>query len=461
MGCGGEQGHATDEAGDMPAPSHALTARIDSIAQAALNGGPIAGLSIAVMRNGEVLHARGYGLADTKAKIPVTPETLFNAASVGKVIAAAAVLRLVDEGKLSLDDDLATLLPTFPNPEQGQRITLRQLLNHTSGLADYFYEYTRWEEEGTPFNPAFVLDYVRDRPLDFEPGTEWRYSNTAFYLAGLIVERVTGRPWGDYVIEEIARPLGLESVVLCDEAGLSRSVGYDVGEDGGFALSVEDAEQGVRGDAGLCMTPLDLARLPDALATSGLLSNERLEAMLGPTVLANGVRVDAGLGVMRGSLDGHPLWGHVGGNASSNVAALLHYPDDGVTVAVLVNTRFGDVGALMIEAEIARLVLGLGEPKLADLPLDPEAAALYLGTYAGDRGGWRYHIVSRDERLARVWAADDTTSVRPLLYQGNNVFGRSDWPMDRFVFHLTGSQAHAYSVYYNGLFGGFYRRVDP
>lgn len=442
------------------AQSQDLSARIDAVAQSALDDGPVAGLSIAVVQNGEAIHARGYGVADTEAGTPATAGTLFNAASVGKIIAAAAVLRLVDQGRLDLDDDLATLLPAFPNPGQGRSITLRQLLNHTSGLADYFYDYTRWEEEGTPFHSAFVLDFVRDHPLDFAPGTDWRYTNTAFYLAGLIVERVTGRPWGEYVVEEIARPLGLESVVLCDEAGERRSVGYDVSEDGRFVRSVEDAETGVRGDAGLCTTSRDLARLPGVLTTSGLLSEAALNAMLGPTVLANGVTVDAGLGVMRGSLDRHPLWGHVGGNPSSNVAALVHYPEADLSIAVLINTRSSESDALVIEAEIARLVLDLGDPTLLDLPLDPEAATPYLGTYVGDRGDWRYHVVADGDRITRVWA-DDATSTRPLLYQGDHSFGRADWPMDRFEFHVHDGRALGYSVYYNGLFGGLYRRVEP
>lgn len=442
------------------AQPHDLSARIDAIAQNALDDGPIAGLSIAVVQDGEMLHARGYGLADTGVGTPVTTETLFNAASVGKIIAAAAVLRLVDEGRLDLDDDLATLLPSFPNPEQGRQISLRQLLNHTAGLNDYVAaSYDRWKETGQPLDPSFVLDYVRGRPLDFAPGTHWIYSNTGFYLAGLILERVTGRPWGAYVIEEIARPLGLDSVVLCDEAGTARSVGYDVTDDG-FVPSVQDAERGVRGDAGLCATALDLARLTSALTTSGLLSDESLDVMLAPTVLANGIVVDYSLGVARGTLDGHALWGHVGGNSSSNVAALVHYPEADLSIAVLVNTRFGEVGALMIEAEVARLVLGLGKPTLANLPLDPKAQARYLGTYVGDRGDWRYHIVADDERLARV-SAEDTTSVTPLLRQNGHAFGRADWPMDRFVFHFQDDRARAYSIYYNGLFGGLYRRIEP
>ncbi|MDX1531471.1 MAG: serine hydrolase domain-containing protein, partial [Rhodothermales bacterium] len=320
-----------------------LSTRIDSIAQAALDDGPLAGLSIAVMRDGEVRHARGYGLADIETGRPVTAETLFNVASVGKIIAAAAVLRLVDEGTLSLDDDLASLLPAFPNPEQGRQITLRQLLNHTSGLNDYVpADLERWKQSREPLDPSFVLDYVRDRPLDFEPGTDYSYTNTGFYLAGLIVERVSGSSWGDYVLREVAAPLGLHSVVLCDEAGARRTTVYDR-TDAGLVVSVVGAEQGIRGDGGLCMNVLDLARLPHALRTSGLLSASSLEEMLRPTVLADGLVVDYGLGVARGVLHGHPLWGHLGGAEGSLAATLIHYPDDDVTIAVVVNTRFGDV----------------------------------------------------------------------------------------------------------------------
>lgn len=437
-----------------------LTTRIDSIVQAALDDGPVAGLSIAVVQDGEVLHARGYGLADTEAGTPVTAETLFNVASVAKIIASAAVLRLVDEGRISLDDDLAALLPDFPNPDQGRRITLRHLLNHTSGLNDYVAaDYERWKRTGEPLDPSFVLDHVRGRPLDFEPGTRWIYSNTGFYLAGLVVERVTGQPWGEYVLEAVARPFGLRSVTLCDEAGAERTMGYAV-DDGSFVPSTEDAEKGVRGDAGLCATAPDIARLPGALLESGLFSAESLKKMLGPTTLANGVTVDYGLGVARGMLGEHPLWGHLGGNTSSHVATLAHYPETDVTVAVLVNTRGGDVGALQVEGDVARTVLGLGNPVLKDDLLVPEQQQKYLGTYVGDRGSWRYHIVADGHRLARVWAGD-TTSARPLLYQGEDTFGRADWPMDRFVFHVRDGRALGYSAYYNGLFDGYYRRVEP
>lgn len=437
-----------------------ISAQIDSIAHAALKRGSIAGMSIAVMQGPDVAHARGYGVADIEARAPAHATTVYNIASVAKIIAAAAVLKLVEEGRVGLEDDLTSLLPDFPNPEQGRGITLRQLLNHTSGLNDYVSaDVKRWHRSGKPLTPAFVLDYLRDRPLDFDPRTNWIYSNTGFYLAGLIVERMTGRSWGDYVLDSVARPLGLHSIALCDDVASLRAKGYDVIEDG-FAPSREDAEEGVRGDAGLCSTVLDLARLPGALLRSGLLSTTSLNELLSPTVLANSVAVDYGLGVALGSLDGHPLWGHLGGDVSSYIATLAHYPEDDVTVAVLVNTRRGDVGALVVAGEVARVVLDLGPPTLADHSLTPEAQRIYMGTYVGDRGAHRFRVISDDERIARMPVGTPSSKL-PLLNQGAHAFGRSDWLMDRFVFHIVGERAVSYAMYYNGVFDGFYLRVGP
>lgn len=212
--------------------------------------------------------------------------------------------------------------------------------------------------------------------------------------------------------------------------------------------------------AGLCATVVDLARLPGALLSSGLLTESSLSELLRPTVLASGVAVDYGLGVALGSLAGRPLWGHLGGNASSYVATLVHYPENDVTVAVLVNTRFGDVGSLIVEGEVARVVLGLGTPTLADHALTPEAQQIYLGTYVGGRSATRYRIISDGGRIARV-RPEPSSAKLSLLYQGDHSFGRADWPMDRFVFHVGDAEAQSYSAYYNGVFDGYFLRSYP
>ena len=430
---------------------------LDAIGTSATAAG-VVGLSIAVTEGGEVVFAQSYGQANRATGDSLALTHRFNIASTAKLIAAAAVMKLVDEGRIDLEDTLATLLPSFPNTEQARRITLRQMLNMTSGLNDYLAaDLERLRTSDAPLPPGFVIDHLRDRPLDFEPGSNWIYSNSGFYLAGLIVERVAGQPWGTYVTKEVLGPLGLAETTLCDDVVDARTVGYEWSGDE-LLLSALDAERGVRGDAGLCATIGDLARLPNALLSGRLLGPENLEAMLEPTSLSSRVSVDYGLGVMQGQFAGRRLWGHLGGAGSSYVSALGHFPDADLSVAVLINTRSASTGALQIFGDVARVVLAV-DLELEDQPVGPELGRSVAGLYEGDRSRTRRQMEYDEGRVIRT-SPGDPASQLVLLHQGQAVFGRADWPADRFAFHMPDGTAVAYSVYYNGFFDGFYTRID-
>ena len=442
--------------GSASAPPFRHATALDSLGAAALVDGPVAGLSIAVARDGEVVYEQGFGIADLASDAPATSFTVYNIASTAKIFAAVGVMNLVESGRLNLDYSLGELLPDVPNRDAVGDITLRQLLNMTSGLSDYVgADMERLAADPrAPLRPEFVLDFVRSAPLTHDPGTSWLYTNTGFYLAGLIVERVTGRAWGDFIIDDIARPLGLQDTHLCDDVVEGRARGYERVDDG-FIPSVLDAERGVRGDAGLCSSVRDLALLPNALAGGSVISSGGLSALTAPTDLGMGLTVDYGLGIASGEFGGHRLWGHLGGSGSI-VSTLAHYPDDNLTIAVLVNTRAANLGALALEGEVAKIVLEL-DPSLADIALDSATASALLGTYVGDREATQVQIAWDGARLLRV-SADG--SQLPLLHQGGDSFGRADWPFDRFVFQRVNGRAEAYSAYYNGFFDGFYRRVE-
>lgn len=194
-----------------------------------------------------------------------------------------------------------------------------------------------------------------------------------------------------------------------------------------------------------------------------------------PSILADRVAVDYGLGVRRGRLDGHSIWGHTGSFLLTYGAVLAHYPDDDVTIAVLVNTANTAADALVIEGLVAREVLGLPE-SAADTPkLSREASMMYAGEYIGDRyydvqairGGnvpdarERFAIVEKSGHLERIVLNGDERPALKLVYKGNHSFGRADWPMDRFVFDVEAGRARGYSEYYNGIFAPFNRRVEP
>jgi CubicO group peptidase (beta-lactamase class C family) len=297
---------------------------------------------------------------------------------------------------------------------------------------------------------------VSDRPLDFTPGSALSYSNTGYFLLGLIIERATGRSFGTFVRDEIAAPLGLADTALCDAARKTgRTVrGYEV-SDGALVPGRLYLLPDLVGDGGVCSTVTDLARLPGALLDGDVLSPAALARMTTPTEIADGVRLDYGLGVRLGVLDGHRVWGHTGG-MGSYWSVLAHYPDDDLTLVVLVNTDGAAEDALTIEGDVARVVLGLGEPALEDLPLSPPERRRFIGLY--EDGSESVRIGEAGGRLERTV---EGRGSRRLLHQGDGVFGWPEYPMDRFVFHVVNGRARGVSEYYNGLFATYRRAVDP
>src|SRR5215208_1541711 len=186
----------------------------DSLADAAIRTGNVAALSVAVVRGGDTIVMKGYGSADLENDIPATAQTVYRIGSVTKQFTSVAIMQLVQQGKLSLDDEITKFVPNAPT--HGRRILIRHLLNHTSGIPSY-------TDVGPEFGRVARLDLshdsllavVRDDSLQFEPGSHFYYNNTGYYLLGMIVERVTGKKYGDYVRDALFVPNGLTSTVYC------------------------------------------------------------------------------------------------------------------------------------------------------------------------------------------------------------------------------------------------------
>jgi CubicO group peptidase (beta-lactamase class C family) len=224
LGLAGSRGSAQSTA------DAAVSAKVDSVVEAQQKAQKIPGVSLAVCRDGKIIKASGYGLANVELGVPVTPETIFQTGSVGKQFTAMAVMMLVEEGKLQLDDRMTKYIPEPPS--SWQDVTIRQLLTHTSGIADY------GGEEGTMGKGVinFRRDYTEGEliqafakmPMDFPPGQNWSYSNTGYVLLGIIIHRVTGEFYGDFLQERIFRPLGMTSTRIISEADIvpHRSSGY-------------------------------------------------------------------------------------------------------------------------------------------------------------------------------------------------------------------------------------------
>jgi hypothetical protein len=180
--------------------------------------------------------------------------------------------------------------------------------------------------------------------------------------------------------------------------------------------------------------------------------------MLHPTTLANGTSIDYGAGVRRGRLDGHTVWGHTGGNRST-WAILAHYPDDAMTIAVLVNTDGSPDDAWVLEGRIARAMLELGPPRLAERRITPAELSAYAGRYEDVRGGRQFDVGSRDGRL-QVTTLNDSRPGTPLVHVGNHTFAFPDAPTDFLSFHMRNGRAEGYSLFFDGLYFNYRQRVD-
>jgi D-alanyl-D-alanine carboxypeptidase len=345
---------------------------------------PIAGIAVAVGRIGSVSPsvARGFGFADVDRKVPITPNAVFHIASVSKNIEAAVVLKLVEEGRLSLDEDITKYVAEAPT--QGKRVTVRQLLNHTSGIHSFTSIPDAEANESREMSHAEVLALVKDQPFDFEPGTSWRYSNTGFYLVGMAIERVTGMPYAEYVRERVFRPLGMYWTSLC--TARDTVPGLASGQDvrGGTLVAAAPMSWSLPFAAGaICSTASDVFRWQNALETGRFISRAHLEEMRRPTRLSDGTAIEYGLGTRIGTLQGHPVFGHTGNGGGFN-AILESFPADRLAVVVLTNTNNG--GAAPLAAAIARSALEVAPPTPRDTPVPPDEATALSGLFDSDDG---------------------------------------------------------------------------
>lgn len=424
-----------------PVEDHsAFVAAVDAVAAEALERGPIAGLSIAVQARGAEILAKGYGFADLETKAPATADTSYPIASVTKHLTAAAILRLVDQGRIGLDDSLDRFFPGATPPIGS--LTIRHLLQHTSGLG-----------RGGPAPRAATQSVLARGRAGRAQGEDWRYSNYNFSLLGLVIEQVTGRDYGTYMEEDLARPLGLTGTAYCEDgrAVAGRAKDYLSGR---RSLTATDYWTGARFFAagGMCSTVRDLVRWEKALADGRVMSAALREAMQSPARLASGVEVDYGFGTRLGFTGRRRKIGHTGGG-QGNKAVLARYPDDDVTVVVLLNTERDDapVTAMDVEERVEQLFFDRRQPAEHSVP------AGVAGEY--HEGGRRTRVRQDGSELVLVPGLGHAAPSR-LLAEDGGMFAAEDDASLAIRFWDDGGRAGGYKRYRNGWFIGFAVRSD-
>jgi CubicO group peptidase (beta-lactamase class C family) len=334
----------------------AVIASIDSMVMIARNGGKVPGISVEVVKGSRVIVARGYGLADLENDVPANAATVYRIGSITKQFTAAAIMQLVEARKLSLDDPLDKVLPGYPM--QGHQVTIRQLLTHTSGIRSFTSMGQRFEDVARlDFTPTQIVDFFKSEPFDFEPGEKFLYNNSGYALLGLIIEKLSGMSYEQYLQKRIFAPLSLNATSYCSDRRIirHRARGYTlVGERVLNAEPISMTHPFAAG--GLCSTVSDLAVWQRALAGGRVISPYSYAEMTTPGVLNNGDQISYGFGLYLGSLAGHRKVAH-GGSINGFITELAYFPDDSLSIVVLTNSDVNKPAQLA--TRIARRLLGL------------------------------------------------------------------------------------------------------
>ena len=361
------------------------------------------GCAAAASRDGRLVYEAGYGSAMLEADVPITPASIFHAASISKQFTAFAIQLLAREGKLSLDDEVRKYVPELP--DYGQTITIRHLLNHTSGLRDQWDLLSlargRFEEER--ITEADVIDIVsRQKALNFKPTTEYLYSNTGYTLAGTIVARVSGKSLRQFADERIFKPLGMNHTHFHDDYTMvvkGRTLAYAPRPDGSWRFSIPNFD--TYGATSLYTTVGDLLRWQENFRNPVVGDAAMLREMQTTAVLASGDSTGYGLGIAMSGPAGRRLVGHSGADAGYR-GYTGRYPEHGLAVAVLCNAAPTNPQALA--ESIATVFLGpapSGPAAPTPAPRRPTIAELsrVAGVYVNPVTGSPTFVTVKDSSL--------------------------------------------------------------
>lgn len=343
---------ATTGARNVPPP---WSTQVDRIAGHAL-AQQGAGVSVAVEHDGRVVLAKGYGLADIEDRVPTTAQTVYPIASLTKQFTAAAIMQLIEQGRLHLNDTLAGLLPELAwRDKRARHVTVRQLLTHTSGIPGYTSLPGFGPLDAHPQSHASILALITGQPLKFTPGTRARYSNSGYYLLGLIIERRSGLTYAQYLQRRLFAGLGLSHTGLCpDRPSPGQAHLYTRGGRAPQpAPRISLANAYAAGQ--LCSTVVDLLHWQHALRSGRVVSPASYTQMTAPLRLADGSSIAYGFGLDLDPIDGHQAISHEGG-FPGDAADLTWYPSDHLAIAVLANAS--TTPAWTLSAEIAHRIFG-------------------------------------------------------------------------------------------------------
>jgi D-alanyl-D-alanine carboxypeptidase len=340
------------------------------------------GASVIVVRDGKTVMRKAYGLASVEKNTPLDPGMSLRLGSITKQFTAVGILMLAEEGKLALGDDITKYVPGYAT--SGKKVTIEHLLTHTSGIFNYTNKVSYRGQMQMDLTPRQVADLVKDDPLEFEPGSKWNYSNTGYVLLGMVIEKVSGQPYANYIADRIFVPLGMKDTAY---EGFERrpnphASGHARGPNGFEPAKLLSMTQPYA--AGSLVSTVDDLALWDAAISSGkLLKAATWKQAFTPYVLSDGKPTEYGYGWQYRTFRGTPMNWHGGGIPGFGAFA-LRLPEQKLFVAVLNNSGNGVASSSMVASRIAALALNKPFPEFKPVKLEPKALDALTGVYKLD-----------------------------------------------------------------------------
>jgi CubicO group peptidase (beta-lactamase class C family) len=366
------------------------------------------GVAVLVAKNGNIIYNKGVGMANLELGVPMKADMIFRIGSITKQFTAVAILQLMEQGKLSLEDEITKFIPDYPTHDH--KITIHHLLTHTSGIASYT-GMKDWTPEvmKKDITPLEMVDFFKDQPMDFEPGEEWRYNNSGYFLLGYIIEKVSGQTYEEYVREHLFEPAGMVNSLYGNDRNiiLNRAYGYQLGEHGYENANFLSMTQPYAAGS-LMSTVEDMFRWNRALISGKVISQESLTLAWTNHTLNNGSMINYGYGWMPGDVQGSAMIAH-GGGINGFMTHEAYFPAEDLFVVLFLNcTCIGTEAAHKIAA------LALGKPfDYKEIDIEVSKLDDYTGVYQNSAGNQR-NIYIEDGKLISQRVGGGTFRIIPF-----------------------------------------------
>lgn len=391
------------------------------------------GATALIARNGVIIYKNAFGMANLELNVPMQVDQVFRIGSISKQFTAVAILQLQEQGKLGLQDDIKKFIPDYPTHENS--ITVEQLLNHTSGIKSYT-SMKEWDEQvrRKDFTPAALVDYFKDQPMDFPPGTKWEYNNSGYVLLGYIIEKVSGKTYPEYIVDNIFKPLGMKNSYYGDHLPIikNRVSGYEPAKDGVANADFLSMTQPYAAGS-LLSTVEDLFKWHHAVHSYKLVKKEILDKAFISSKLVNGKPTNYGYGWFMGNLQGSPTIEH-GGGINGSLTNAIYLPKEDVFVTVFSNCTCKPPSD--VSTEIAGLVINkpFGEKK--EITLTGIDLNKYTGVYENEDGQQRVIRIDGNKLTSQ---RDGGTLYKIKPYAKNKYFFENSMSLMEFTEDATGN----------------------